>query len=41
VSWRAAFSPGETAGWELRDGDAVHAKWSGVRNAASVEIRSE
>lgn len=38
VSWRTAFSAGETAGWGLRKGDTVHAAWSGVRNPASVEI---
>jgi hypothetical protein len=38
VSWRAGFSPGETAGWELRQGDTVHSEWSGVRNPASVPI---
>jgi hypothetical protein len=38
VSWRAGFSAGETAGWELRQGDTVLSEWSGVRNPASVEI---
>jgi hypothetical protein len=41
VSWRAAFSTGETAGWNLREGDTVHAMWRGVRNAASVKIRGD
>ena len=37
-SWRATFSPGETASWELREGDTVHAGWTGVRNGAAVKI---
>jgi hypothetical protein len=41
VSWRAAFGGGETAAWGLREGDTVHAAWSGVRNPASVEISGE
>lgn len=41
VSWRSAFSPGETADWDLRKGDTLNAVWSGVRNAASVRISSE
>jgi hypothetical protein len=41
ITWRAAFSPGETAGWELRQGDTVHATWSGVRNDSSVQISGE
>jgi hypothetical protein len=38
ITWRTAFSAGETAGWALQDGDTIDSAWRGVRNASTVTL---